>query len=408
MSDLEMNTMSNNSNSAALSTLLICPNRELAASFCKSAAEAQCFQILADLKSYLSDQVIELRIRQFNPAAIIIDLSTDIDAACQMIRYLCSNPASVPVVGLHSQQNPDALVRSLRAGASEYLWEPFDASAQKLAASRIAKLRRADDSSSADLGMIVGFASTKPGSGASTLATQTAFALQRISGKKVLLADLDLLGGTIGFYLKLHHAFSLLDALSASDQASPAGWQSQVAHQGGVDVLPSPEEPCPLELDPGKLQITLQVARRNYDYIILDLPTIFQKSSLLGFSETDSAFLVTTPELPSLHLTRKALSMLELLGFEKSKYSVVVNRLGKKDSFGGGDLEKMFGTPICASLPNDYFSLHRAVTRGEPIEGAGDLGRAVAELAAGLAGQPQASQRQARSLFGAKPVYSQV
>jgi pilus assembly protein CpaE len=394
-----------NGTNVALTALLVSPNRELAERFHSAAVEGQCFQILADLKSYLSDQVTELRLRQFNPAVILIDLTTDVEAACQMIRFLSSRTAVVPVIGLHSQQDSDALVKSLRAGASEYLWFPFDCHAQREAATRIAKLRRSEDAASPGAGAIIGFASTKPGSGSSTLATQTAFALQKLSAKKVLLADLDLLGGTIGFYLKLHRAFSLLDAMNGADAA---GWQTQLANQGGVDILPSPEEPCAVEIDPGRLQETLQVARQYYDYIILDLPTIFKKASLLGFSETDSAFLVTTPELPSLHLTRKALQMLDQLGFEKSKYSVVVNRHSRQQGLGDGDLAKMFGTRIRASLPNDYFSLHRAVTRGEPIEGDGELGKAVAELAAGMAGSAPSGPRQSRILFGAKPVFSQI
>ena len=64
---------------------------------------------------------------------------------------------------------------------------------------------------------MVAFSSSKPGSGASTIATQTAFALQRLTGKRVLLADCDLTGGTIGFYLKLSHNYSLVDALQHAE-----------------------------------------------------------------------------------------------------------------------------------------------------------------------------------------------
>ena len=53
----------------------------------------------------------------------------------------------------------------------------------------------------------------KPGSGASTLAMQTAYALRRASGKRVLLADFDLMAGSLGFYLKLDHAYSLVDLI---------------------------------------------------------------------------------------------------------------------------------------------------------------------------------------------------
>ena len=63
------------------------------------------------------------------------------------------------------------------------------------------------------------FTSTKPGSGASTLATQTAFALGRLTGPAMLLVDLDLTGGTIGFYLKLEpHLLACSTRCSTSDR----------------------------------------------------------------------------------------------------------------------------------------------------------------------------------------------
>ena len=37
-----------------------------------------------------------------------------------------------------------------------------------------------------------------------------------------------------------------------------------------------------------------------------------------------------------------------------------------------------------ASLPNDYFSLHRVVTLGQPLGPEGELGKAIEKLAAGL------------------------
>ena len=44
-------------------------------------------------------------------------------------------------------------------------------------------------------------------------------------------------------------------------------------------------------------------------------------------------------------------------------------------------MEKLFNCPVHASLPNDYFSLHRVVTLGQPLGTDGDLGRAIENVA---------------------------
>src|SRR4029077_13700907 len=126
-----------------------------------------------------------------------------------------------------------------------------------------------------EAGHIVGFASSKPGSGASTIATQTAFSLQRLTGKRILLADFDLTGGTIGFYLKLSHNYSLVDALQHSEHMDLGLWNSLSVNYGGVDLLPPPAVPYAEAIDGARLRVLIEHARNLYDWVILDLPSIF-------------------------------------------------------------------------------------------------------------------------------------
>ena len=71
------------------------------------------------------------------------------------------------------------------------------------------------------------------------------------TGKRILLADFDLTGGTIGFYLKLSHNYSLVDALQHAEHLDMALWNSLTVNHGGVDILPSPAAPYAEPLDPG-------------------------------------------------------------------------------------------------------------------------------------------------------------
>jgi len=380
--------------------LLISPNRDIAAAFMQAAAPARYFQIVSDLKSYLPEQVLEMRLRQWKPDVVLLDLSTHIDEACETIRFLLNRNPPIQVVGLHTHQDGTAIVRSLRAGASEFLWIPFEPAAQQSAYQRVVKLRAPAVIEEKELGTVIGFASTKPGSGASTLAAQSAFAIQRLTGKRVLLLDLDLMGGTIGFYLKIQHQHSFADLLNRENLPDQEEWESLTAHLDGIDILPGPEEPQSSTLDPGRLHLVIEMVRKQYDFIVLDLPSIFHRTALLAFSEANSACLVTTAELPSLHLTRKAIEMLDVVGFEKSRYSILVNRLSRQEGIAAADVEKMFGASVNAVLPNDYFSLHRVVTRGVPLTHEAELGRAIEAFAAKLAGVAVDQTQKSKSFWG--------
>jgi pilus assembly protein CpaE len=392
---------------AEMTALLISPSRELARDFSLTIPQSRAFQILADLKSYPTQQALDVKIRQLRPEVILLDLMTNLDTATELIKFATRQDPPIHVVGLHLENDTESILRSLRMGAAEFLHAPFDIATQHEAVARLVRLRKPEaPPEEVAAGRVLSFASTKPGSGASTLATQTAFAIKKLTGKKVLLVDCDLMGGTIGFYLKLSHSYSLLEALQHADHLDPALWISLTVNCGGVDILPAPMVPYSETIESGQLHVVVNYARMLYDWVILDLPSVFQRISLMAVSESDQAFLVSTSELPSLHLARKAVVMLEQLGFPKERFHMIVNRMNKRDDITPGDMEKLFKCKIHASLPNDYFSLHRVVTLGQPLSGEGDLGKAIEHLAGGLAGLNQGTKKSGTGLRDIKPAYS--
>src|SRR6185436_7760610 len=389
---------------AEIPALLIAPDRDLAQKFLATLPQTRAFQILADLRSYPPHQTVEIRARQLKPLVAFLDLGSDPGTAMELVRFLSGVNPPVHVVGLHPSNDSQALVQSLRAGAVEFLYAPFEPEMQFEAIQRLRRLCVVETPERTEAGHAVAFASSKPGSGASTIATQAAFALQRLTGKRILLADLDLTGGTIGFYLKLSHNYSLVDALQHAEHMDPALWNSLAVNYGGVDILPAPAAPYDEPIDPSRLRVLVANARSVYDWVILDLPAVFNRSSLMAISECERAYLVSTTELPSLHLTRKALNLVDQIGFPKDRFHVLVNRMDRRDDISVADIEKLFGVPVHASLPNDYFSLHRVVTLGQPLGADGDLGKAIEGLVLRMTGAFAAGKRPAAAAPQARVV----
>ncbi|MEI9811235.1 MAG: P-loop NTPase [Acidobacteriota bacterium] len=364
-----------------ITAVLIAPDRALATEFLATLPHSRSFQVLADLKSYPPTQTIEMRVRQLRPHVVLLDLATDLEAAVGLIRQLATLDPPVQVVGLHRANDSQAILQSLRAGAVEFLHAPFELATQREAVARLRRLILPDTPGQAAAGKVIAVASSKPGSGASTMATQMAFALQRLTGKRVLLADCDLTGGTIGFYLKLNHSYSLVDALRHVERLDPALWNSLAVHHSGIDILPAPAMPYAEPLDPARLKALTDQARLVFDWIVLDLPAVASQTSLMAVAECDRAYVVSTAELPSLHVTRKAMALIQQLGFPKERFHVLVNRVDRNDEMSAADMEKLFGCPVHARLPNDYFALHRVVTLGQPLGTDCELGRSIENIA---------------------------
>ncbi len=378
-----------------LTSLMISPNRELAQQFSATLPSTRAFHVLAEMKSYPPVQTLDIRLRQLRPDLVFLDLATDLDQAAELIGFIAGIRPPVYVVGLHFLNDSEAILKSLRAGATEFLYAPFDIEMQRQALVRIVRLRKPSTRSEADRGRLVVFSSSKPGSGASTLACETAFALNKQSGKKILLADFDVISGSVAFFLKIGQEFSLLDALKQMDESGEPDWSSLVVSTDGIDVLTAPDTPANDPLDPDRLHDALESLREVYDWIVIDLPSLFEKLSLLTMSDCDEAFVVSTSELPSLHLTRKAVAYLGAVGFGMERYRVLVNRLGKQENITSEDMAKIFGAPVHATFPNDYLSIHKGMTLGTPLGVRCPLGKSVDTFAGQLAARASAEKKRA-------------
>jgi pilus assembly protein CpaE len=368
-----------------LTALVIAPDQELVRELERAMPHQRTFQSLAWLKAYPSSQTLEIRLRQLKPDVVLLDLASDLDAACAIIPRVCSFRPAVQVIGLHRENHPEAVVRSLQMGATEFLHAPFEANAQLAALARIRRLQRPEQAEApAAAGKAIVFCSAKRGSGSSTLALYVAHAIQAQTRGRVLLADFDLQRGAIGSSLGIDTNLSTGEILGSS--VDSPDWSSLAVPSGSVDVIPSPEFPGIDPADPARLRETLEQARLVYDTVVLDMPVIFQKLSLLAVSEADYTFLVATPELANLHLARRAVAMLTGLGFNKDRFQVIVNRMTKREAINSADLEKILAFPVKGIVPNESSLPRIDAGTGGRTSGSGDFGKAVNELAGQVTG----------------------
>jgi pilus assembly protein CpaE len=375
-----------------LTALAILPNRNLAQQFLGALPESRAFHIAAEWTRYPMAAELESQLCEVRPQVVLLDVSTNLPQATALIEAVARGAFPVPVIALHVVNDAGALIECLRAGAAEFLYAPFTAEQQCETVTRIASLFPGEDRTEARRGRLVTFASAKPGSGASTLAAHTAFALHEVTRQRILLIDFALSSGTMRMLFKLPETPSLAEALHAVEsntlRATPESWAPLVQRKGGVDLLPSPGGLSVGYPDPSKLRKILECARPVYDWVIVDLPTVFERLSLLMLPESEHGFLVTTPELPSLHLARKAVSLLGQIGLSLKNFHVIVNRAGRADDVTLEAMAKIFRAPVYATFPNDYLSLHKALSAGQPI-GPCPLERALWEFAQTISSQPR-------------------
>ena len=367
---------------ARLTALLIAPDKQLARQFLDRVLDAQVFQIAAEIKTYPNRKTLEIRLEQVRPDVLLIDLASNLEAACDVIREAAACAPGCRIVGLHRTNDSEAILKSLRVGATEFLHAPFGQDSQREAADRIERLLRPATEAKA-AGRVIAFTSAKEGSGATTMTIETAFALKKLTRQRILAADLDFAGGTLGFLMEGTGGESSATAIEKAN-AGGVEWAGLARECGGVAVLPAPQNPLDGPADMDSLGAFVESARGAFDWILLDLPPALEPFSLLVLSEADQAFLVATPELPSLHLARKVVTALHQLGFPDGRFRLVLNRVDRRGQANLADVGKLFPCPVQARIPNDSLALQSALMQRSASGGETELGKATAALAASL------------------------
>jgi pilus assembly protein CpaE len=382
---------------------VIAPNRALGQQLLARAGERPDLEIAHQLDSYPSFEALAAPARALRPDLVFLDLASDLDTACGLIRSLTTLCPDIHVIGLSEHRDSDVLMRALRVGATEFLAAPFQPAEMSGALARVRRLRHAGGFSSDAPGRVIAFSSAKPGAGATTLATQTALALRAATGRRVLLVDLNLEGGLVGEGIVPAPRYSVLDAVGRAGPLNAAQWSELTEYAGHIEVLAAPRVPHDGELDGERLHTLLASARQAYDWVVLDLPAVFHPRSLLALVEADRGFIVTTTEMPSLHLVRRASDWLRQCGFGAGRYQVIVNRAVYSSVLDQRVTCDLVDGQVFATLPNDYRTLHELSRFGDLPGADTELGASLRRLAVLLAGAPSPAPGALSETRGLRP-----
>ncbi|MGH9667485.1 MAG: AAA family ATPase, partial [Bryobacteraceae bacterium] len=216
-----------------------------------------------------------------------------------------------------------------------------------------------------------------------TVALNVTVALSRITQDRVLLADFDLNQGLVAFMLKMDAKNSVIEAAERSAGMEENLWAQLVLKRDNMDVLGSGVLRPGVRIEPAQVRHMLDFCRRCYGSVSLDLSGNMEKYSIEIMQESKLIFMVTTPEIPSLHLARGKIRFLESLGLG-DRIRLLLNRTGKRDAVSGVDVEKLLGVPLHATFPNDYVRVHHALTLGKEVDATSELGKRFATLASAI------------------------
>ncbi len=357
-----------------------------------------------NLEGYPTRHQIATLIAAESPKLCLLEINEPVEKALETIPDLLRVDSKLPIVALLPNDDPELILRCLRQGASDFLIAPFTSEQVEGTVQKIARLYPSRMQSP---GKVYCFMPAKGGCGASTIASNLAYQLKRLGEKRILLADLDPLAGTLSFLLKIKSNYSFMDALARSHDIDADLWKAVVTNRHGIDVLLSPEVMTEGMTELSDASSIVEYARATYDLVVLDAGSVYGDWNLSQAQHADEIFLVSTNELTALQSVQRALSYLDSNGIPQYKVRLIVNRYDRHVGLSKEVIGTALHTDIYHLMPADYEAIQKSLMEGKPLPPTTNFGKSVVGLVDLMSGSSE-PHKKSSSLSGILSMFSRT
>lgn len=339
---------------------------------------------------------LELDLTLEAPTAVFLE-TNQLERSLQVAHWIHEADHNLQIIGFAEHIGTEGLLRLMRAGLREWLPVPADTDSLIVALDRIQAEAATHPPSSWSHGRLVSFLPAKPGTGASTIALHVAEGCARLMENRVLLLDLDLQCGDLGFMTKATGGLTINETLVHAHELDAALWNRLVARTGEVDLLPAGQPAESLQLEPSLLRRVFGFALGRYPLLLADLPGGLDAGAILTLEQSARIFLVSTTDLSSIHLTRRKLDTFAKLGVA-DKVDVVINRATFHLGLSESGLVEILGRKPVTLVPNAFVPLQNALKDGQLLTGQSPFVKALAPVIQSITGLKSESKPERRLL----------
>jgi len=306
------------------------------------------------------------RLEEAKPSVVLVDIDANqVAAALHTIEMLRAHNRSLTVFAIGDMKQPQLIVSAMRAGAGEFLDRPVSSGQLMDAFTRHVATQRRSSSKNGIRGKVFAFINAKGGSGATSMAVNTALALAAHTGRAALI-DLAPIGHA-ALHLNVRPTFSIADAfnnLNRLDAALLDGYMTR--HASGVALLAGTTDAAlTAQIGSAEMSRLFDLMVHEYRAVVVDLSTRVDLLARSVCELSDMSIVVAQPDMPSLW----GASQIEQALFSSSgreRLRLLVNRF-HKNAFSERDIEAASRTTILWKVANDWSAFSGAIERGNPV-----------------------------------------
>lgn len=205
-------------------------------------------------------------------------------------------------------------------------------------------------------GKIISISSVKGGVGKTTMAVNLA-GIYFLMKKRVLIIDADFFSGGISTWLDVRNQkdiFMLVDSISNNRFSNIKDYVT--SYNSGIDVLASPRDPrSAIKIDCKYIPMILELAKREYDVILVDTNHILNEINLMILDHADMSLFMITNDLLDLKNMKNIVKIFRETG--KDNYLMVLNcsRDTGRDYLSLFDMRNILKCNIDYTISNSFY-----------------------------------------------------
>lgn len=290
------------------------------------------------------------------------------DRALYLIDGAVKQQPDRPVVVITPDSANGLVRRVFEAGADDIITLPQSQEEISFALQKaVARKQGANGTAGVALSPMICVLGPKGGTGKTLTACNLAVSLA-VAGHRVAIVDLDLQFGDVGLSLGLSPERTVYDLVKSGGSIDGEKVDGYLAwHQSGVNVLMAPTRPDHAGLVTSEfLREVYAALRSTHDYVIVDTPPGFTPEVIASIDSSSHICMVGMLDSLSLKNTKLGLETLELMGYDRARTRIVLNRADSRVGLSTDDVVAVVGRPPDVMVPSDR-DIPRSVNEGAPI-----------------------------------------
>ncbi len=270
------------------------------------------------------------------------------------------------IIGVSKDTSPDTIIGAMRAGCVQFVRKPIDTADLREALDRV----RCTGQTAGVGGERIAVIGSAGGAGSTTIACNLALELARVTEQRAALVDMNLQFGDIAC------AFDVVPKYSVADVCRKGVNIDNTLLEGALDALPCnvsilarPESlEDAEEVSPDAVEQLFQHLAQMFRFTVIDLPRHFSLATIAAMRSANRVLVISQLAVPFLRNATRIYQHLLQAGVNEDHIEFVLNRCNAEhERIKPEEVEKHFGRPVFATIPNDYKRVTASRDLGHPI-----------------------------------------